>query len=47
MGYKSSQGTIVKVIGKAILFYDMHFVINDHTVALDAVKVKFFFVMLV
>ena len=40
MGYKGSQGAIVKIIGKAIFFYEMHFLITDHTVALDVVKVK-------
>ena len=42
MGYKGSQGALVKINGKAIFSYKMHFLIDCHTVALDAAEVKHF-----
>ena len=40
MGYEGSHDAIVKINGKAIFSYKMHFLKNGHTVALDAVEVK-------
>ena len=35
-----SIGAIVKINGKAIVSHNMHFLVNCHTVALEAVEVK-------
>ena len=40
MDYKGSQPAIVKINGKAILFFKMHFLINYHMIALYAVEIK-------
>ena len=40
MGYEGYQDAIVKINGKAIFSYKMHFLKSGHTVALDAVEVK-------
>ena len=40
MSYKGSEGAIVKKNGKAIFSNKIHFLINCHMVALDAVEVK-------